>query len=108
MDKTAKISLRLTEKERVHMSLQCEKYGIKSSEYIRRLIEQDMGQLNLSEMESQNTYLQRKELLYEIHRIGVNINQIAHHVNSEYYMDSEKEELFLMMNKLLTLVEKRL
>ena len=108
MDKTAKISLRLTEKEQAHLNLQCQTYGIKRSEYIRRLIEQDMGRLNLSEMESQNTYLQRKELIYEIHHIGVNINQIAHHVNSEYYVDSEKEELFLMMNKLLTLVEKRL
>lgn len=107
-EKIAKTSIRLTKEEQEHILLQCEKYGIKSSEYMRRLIEQDMGRLDVKNLEYQNIYLQRKELINEIHRIGVNINQIVHNVNCGYYINSEKRMLFGIMKKLLSTVEERL
>ena len=107
-EKTAKMSLRLTEAERLHVNSRCGKYGIKNSEYVRRLIEQDMGRMQIAQMDTQETYLQRKDLIYEINRIGNNINQIAKNVNSNLYLDYEKKKLFAMMDKLVNLLEENL
>lgn len=107
-NKTSKLSLRLTESERAHVNLQCEKFGIKSSEYIRRLIEQDMGRCNLNEMKTKEEFLRRKALIYEINRIGNNINQIAKNVNSGVSFEFEKTKLFTMMDKVIRLLEEKL
>ena len=108
MESMRKTGLRLTEKEYGHVDTQCVKYGIKRSEYIRRLIEQDMGRVNLSEMKTQEAFLQKKELIYEINRIGNNVNQIAKNVNSGRYTEYEKKKLFAMMDKINKLLEERL
>lgn len=107
-DKTVHVNLRLTEPEQKHIDKQSDKYGIKRSEYIRRLVEQDMGRVNLSEMKTQEAFLQKKELIYEINRIGNNVNQIAKNVNSGRYTDYEKKKLFAMMDKLNELLAERL
>lgn len=107
-DKIVHVNLRLTEPEQKHIDKQSGKYGIKRSEYIRRLIEQDMGRINLSDMKTQETLLQRKELIYEINRIGNNVNQVAKNVNSGLYTEYEKKKLFAMMDKINKLLEERL
>lgn len=107
-NKTAKMSLRLTRAQCEYVEKQSKKYGINSSEYVRRLVEQDMGRMEIREMDTKETYLQKKELIYEINRIGNNINQIAKNVNSSYYTDYEKKKLFAMMEKVNMLLYARL
>lgn len=41
-----------------------------------------------------------KELINEVNRIGININQIAFHNNSELYSKKDKEQLMAYMQKL--------
>ncbi len=42
-----------------------------------------------------------KNLINEVNHIGVNINQIVKNNNAEFYIPSEKNELFAYMNLLL-------
>ena len=107
-DKTEKTTARLTPAERQHVEDQAKKYGIKTSEYLRRLVEQDMGRASMSGMETKESFLIKKELINEINRIGVNINQIAHNVNSGQYLDFEKKKLFAMVDKITKLLEEKL
>ena len=104
-DKTKMTHVRLTEAEHAHIERQTAKYGIKTSEYLRRLVEQDMGRISLNDMGTKESLLQRKALINEINHIGVNINQIAHNVNSGKYLEYEKKKLFAMMEKIQKLLE---
>ena len=47
-----------------------------------------------------------RELINEVNRIGVNINQITHSHNSELYSSDDKERLIAYMRKLNTAVAK--
>lgn len=76
-------------------------YGIKYSEYIRRLIDEDMGKT--VSVQTQEEFLAKKQLAYEINRIGNNINQIVRNVNMHYYTEYEKKKLFAMMQKIMEL-----
>ncbi len=42
-----------------------------------------------------------KEMINEVNHIGVNINQIVKNNNAEFYIPSEKNELFAYMNLLV-------
>lgn len=95
-------NFRLTQEELAHMEKQCRVYGINSSEYIRKLIDSDMGKLPV--VQTREEFLLRKELVYEINRIGNNINQIVKNVNMHYYTEHEKKKLFAMMRKIITLL----
>ena len=90
MEKTVPKHFRITAEQQKHLEMQCEKYGINSSEYLRRLIETDRG--NKEQYSSQEDFLDRKQLIYEINRIGNNINQIVKNVNMHYYTEYEKKK----------------
>lgn len=47
-----------------------------------------------------------RELINEVNRIGVNINQITHNHNSELYSSADKERLIAYMRKLNVAVAK--
>ena len=47
-----------------------------------------------------------KELINEVNRIGVNINQITFHHNAELYSKEDKEQLIAYMRKLNLEVKK--
>lgn len=98
-------NFRLTEAEWEHMTRQSVRYGVSVSEYIRRLIEADMGK-PMPER-TQEEFLAHKELVYEINRIGNNINQIVKNVNMHYYTEYEKKKLFALMKKLMELLEEK-
>lgn len=104
---TEKLRVRVRSEQRQHMEKQCERYGIKCSEYFRRLIDQDMGRIELNQMKTKEEFLQEKELIYEINRIGNNINQIVKNVNSKFYTDYEKKKLFAMMETVKNLLAAR-
>ena len=47
-----------------------------------------------------------RDLINEVNRIGVNINQITHSHNAELYSTSDKEQLIAYMRKLNVAVAK--
>ncbi len=96
-------NFRITEAEAAHMAEQSMRYGINASEYIRRLIDADMGK-PVPER-TQEEFLAHKELVYEINRVGNNINQIVKNVNMHYYTEFEKRKLFALMQRLIHLLE---
>jgi hypothetical protein len=52
-----------------------------------------------------------KQLINEVNRIGVNINEVVHNNNSELYLPSDKQHLIAYMKKLnqvMQAVEKKL
>ena len=105
---TEKLRVRVRPDQRQHMEKQCEQYGINCSEYFRRLVEQDMGRVNMNQMKTREEFLQEKALIYEINRIGNNINQIVKNVNSKFYTDYEKKKLFAMMETVKTLLSAKI
>ena len=88
---------RVTEEQNQHIIQECKNLGINESQFLRRLVDFDRGiQVSRITMEQ---YQINKELIYEINRIGNNINQIAKNVNSHVYYEADKRELFVMMKK---------
>lgn len=50
-----------------------------------------------------------KDVVYEVHKIGVNINQIAHHVNeSQGIYKEDMEEIQVKMEEIWELLQKNL
>lgn len=87
-----KFRLTATEKERLMKAAAIA--GINPSAYLRALINNKIPQ-------SREDYLLIKQLVAEINKIGVNINQIATHVNSGFYSEGEKRKLFALMNTIV-------
>lgn len=93
---------RITEKQQKHLSNRCGEYGITEAEFLRRLLNADMGREG--NWETKEEMLLRKQLIYEVNRIGSNINQIVKNANMHYYTEYEKKKLFAMMAKLIDLM----
>lgn len=70
--------LRLTPKQRALLRTNAELAGLSQSEYVRRLIEG-------KRITSAGQKKQVDRLLYELSKIGTNINQIAHALNGHFY-----------------------
>lgn len=104
MEKSIRKNVRVTREQSLHIDRQCKLYGINTSRYIRRLIDKDMGKS--IPVQTQEEFLAKKQMVYEINRIGNNINQIVKNVNMHYYTDHEKKKLFAMMQKIAKLFEK--
>lgn len=86
--------LRLMKKDKEKLFLDASNAGISASEYIRRLI-------NNKQPYSRNDIGTIKELITEVNAIGVNINQIAKHFNSDFFSETEKRKLFALMQQLV-------
>ena len=94
-----------------HIVCSSKKCGITPSAYLRRLIQEDKEHSPMPAI-TQEQYLLHKEkihsinhLTYEINSIGININQIAKHVNSQFYTDTEKKKLLELQQNLVALLE---
>lgn len=88
------------------------KYGINSSEFLRRLIQEKKKKTATEPFVPQEQYLLQKEklqeinnLTYEMNSIGININQIVKNVNSHFYSEEEKKLLFQNQQELIALVQ---
>lgn len=103
MRKNIRMRFRITDKQKEHIDRKCKEHGINNSEYLRRLVDSDMGKL--IPMQTREQLLVRKELIYEVNRIGNNINQIARNVNMLHYSESEKKKLFALAKKVMELLE---
>lgn len=84
-----------------------EKTGKRKSDCVRDILHAAESGKYIS-FTSQEDYLSRKELIREVDKIGVNINQIAHNVNAGIYSDYEKRKLFALVQSLENLLDERL
>lgn len=86
-------TLRLMPREAKVLSDKAKANGMNEAEYIRLLISQ-----------KPNDYPEvrklLKELINEINRIGININQIVFNSNAQLYSKKDKEQLVTYMKKL--------
>lgn len=94
-----KKTVRLMQSEAVMLSDKSKAAGMNEAEYLRFLISQ-----------KPNDYPEirklLKELINEVNRIGVNINQITFNHNAELYSKEDKEQLIAYMRKLNLEVKK--
>lgn len=85
---TERFSARITPAEKKIVQKMKNKMGTSDSEIFRKLLQLHEG--TLTKIEPKEQYLYRRELATEIHKIGVNINQIAARVNTDVYLKSDK------------------
>lgn len=102
MERKIHRNFRITPEQLQHLEKQSEG---NHSMYIRKLIDEDMGRNH--RVYTKEEFLVKKQLVYEINRIGNNINQIVKNVNMNFYSEYEKKKLFAMMKKILKLLEKQ-
>jgi hypothetical protein len=88
VSKTIKKSLRLTEKENLQLEENLQKHNLKFSEFARAKI------LN-QKIKSKIT----DDLIYEVSKIGNNLNQIAKYVNTEKALDFRVLEKLIEIEK---------
>lgn len=92
--KNRHFDIRLSEEDKQTLEKHAKEAGLTESAYLRALINNESPQ-------SREDYLLIKHLVTEINKIGVNINQIATHVNSGFYSEGEKRKLFALMNTIV-------
>ena len=93
MTKDVVRNYRLTKQDADRLREKAEEAGMSEAEYFRLLITQkpnDYPEIRYS----------IKELINEVNRIGVNINEIVHNNNSELYRVADKERLVAYMRRL--------
>ncbi len=90
---------RLSVKDAKLLKAKAEEVGMTESEYLRLMISQ-----------KPNDYPEVRQLLRdlinEVNRIGININQITYNHNAELYSADDKERLIAYMRKLNMAVAK--
>lgn len=95
-------NFRINMSQQEHIEKSCKTYGISESEYFRRLIDSDMGKA--VSVKTHEEFKISKDLIFEVNKIGNNINQIAKNTNSHYYTEYEKKKLFALMEKVKDLL----
>ena len=88
-----KVDVYLTERQYTLLIEKSKKNNLTISDFLRMQIE--YAPKNLASMQEL-----MKNLIYEINKIGVNINQIAHAANMGLLNSREKTELFAYIEKL--------
>jgi hypothetical protein len=91
-------TLRLMPTEAEMLSEKSKAFGMNEADYIRLLISQKPN-------DYPEVRILLKELINEVNRIGININQIVFSHNSELYSKEEKTQLTAYMRKLNRLVD---
>ncbi len=97
MNKTERVEIRLSKREKAMLLRQAKKEKKTISEYIRIQVA-DPPDVTREEYESVNT-----NLIYEIRKIGVNINQIAKKYNEGRFVEPS-DDLMDRMDELKNLV----
>ena len=103
-NKIKRISVRLDNEMNNYLEKCCKQSGIKNKSVIIRNIIIAAMKGNTVNIRSHEDYKLTKELISEINKIGVNINQIVKDVNQHYYSDYEKSKLFALLQKIIDIV----
>ena len=99
MNKNKRVTIRLTDVEHKNFTKQANELGINLSEFIR---------LKLNNINKIKTSKCDKNLVYEINRIGLNLNQIAKYTNSKKVLDKLVMEELIQIEKQLNKVLKEM
>ena len=86
MNKTVRLNFRVTEDESAYIQNLSKDSGKSISEVMRQLIRNSMENKSTA-FEPKEHFLLNKQLIYEINRIGNNINQIARIANAKGVID---------------------
>ena len=78
-EKSNRVTVRFTDEEMKEIQEKSDKLHLSVSEYIRERV--NRGKINVHYATDPETYPRRK-LAEEYHKIGINLNQIAKHLNS--------------------------
>ena len=100
------LGLRLSDEEFKKLETLKKESGLKSySAVIRKLLDGNgSGQIR-----SKTEYLDLKKLVYEVNKIGVNINQLARLANEHMFLDKNQRKMLLeMQERLIKMLEKRM
>lgn len=97
MNKHMRISFRIDENE-VKIIEKAEKNFKNRSEFFRSLL-----QNFLPVSEQKNIQIELEKLRMEIHKIGINVNQITKNNNSELYFQSDKKNLGKNLERIIEL-----
>lgn len=90
---------RMTREDAKTFHEKAEQAGMTEAEYFRLLITQQPSDYP----EIRNGL---KDLVNEVNRIGVNVNEIVYHHNAALYSQADKERLYAYMRKLNETVKK--
>lgn len=96
MQKKYEICLRLSREEQNRLELDSRRCGLSKTAYLRRLI----MKIPVRERPSQEI----KELRWEVHKIGVNINQIARSVNADIANAEDARQGLYLLNRVYKLM----
>ena len=101
MNKNKRVTIRLTQDEYKNFTKQADELAISLSEFIRLKLN------NINKIKIQKNKNEcYKRMLYEINRIGLNLNQIAKHCNSKKIVDKLVLEQLIAIEKQLNNVLK--
>ena len=84
-------TIRLTKEELESIVLKAKEAGLSTSEYLRACVSGGL-------MDNPKFRRDVSELTYEVHKIGVNVNQIAYSNNTGVMTAQEKEVLLELLN----------
>lgn len=105
--KDTTINIRVSEKQKNYLINLSNATGKSLSECVREII--DMNYNNKVIMfDTKENFILKKQIKYEINRIGNNINQIVHNVNMEFYSISEKKYLKELLENINNIVSQKL
>lgn len=93
-----KKTLRLMPVEAKMLAEKAEAVGMCEADYLRLLISQKPN-------DYPEIRILLKNLINEINHIGINVNQIVHNHNMEFYSKEDKERLFAYLRKLNLVVK---
>ena len=101
MNKNKRVTIRLTQDEYKNFTKQADELAISLSEFIRLKLN------NINKIKIQKNKNEcNKRMLYEINRIGLNLNQIAKYTNSKKVLDKIILEQLIQIEKQLNNVLK--
>lgn len=104
-DGKKRVTIRLKKAEEDYLLELCEKTGKKKSQVLRMILDSQIENHEVY-FEAKDDFLLRKKYIYEINKIGNNINQIVKNNNAEFYSEYEKKKLFALMQEIKNIVEK--
>ena len=97
MTKEIRITIRLTEEEKEQLKKMAEAEGLTISDYVRK----KLAGVRLRRKPQTEEARLKREWLYELNRIGVNLNQIARAVNKAM-KEAPSEETFTRLVEALS------
>lgn len=86
------IILNLTEQQYQQLSEKSKVNGVSYSEFLRNLI-------IFAPQSTESIIPILKNYMYETHKLGVNVNQIARYANSNFFSDKERNEFKAYLEK---------